>query len=113
MKLPRLLYIFLPLISLILLLPTRLNAGINPDKLPVAGTIERILGSGAVAFECHLIGNQGGNDVFEIETIGGKIILSGTSQPAIGYALNYYLTQYCHCQLSHVGEKSLYLIRYR
>lgn len=95
---------FLPLFSFTLLFPFRLNAGNNPARLPVMGTIERLLGAKAAAFECHLMNKKNGHDVFEVETSGGKVILRGSSQPAIGYALHYYLTRYCKCQYSHVGE---------
>lgn len=82
----------------------RLFAFNEPAKLAVEGTIERLLGEKSVYFTCQLIDKTSEKDVFEIESVNSKILLSGTSQPAIGYALNYYLTQYCHCQLSHVGE---------
>ena len=46
---------------------------------------------------------QQGQDVFEIESKGGKIILRGTTGVAVASALYYYLTEYCHCQITWNG----------
>jgi alpha-N-acetylglucosaminidase len=42
-------------------------------------------------------------DAFEVESKGGKIILRGTTGVAVASALYYYLTEYCHCQVTWNG----------
>jgi alpha-N-acetylglucosaminidase len=44
-----------------------------------------------------------GHDCFEIESKNGKIILRGNNGVAIASALYYYLTEYCHCQVTWNG----------
>lgn len=95
---------FLIISSIVLSQFIPLFSSAQEAKLPVEGTIHRLLGEKSALFECRLIAKEGGKDVFEISSKNGRIILSGSSQPAIGYALNYYLTHYCQCQVSHVGE---------
>lgn len=41
---------------------------------------------------------------FELETIGDTLLIRGTSVSEIGYGLNYFLNNYCNCQLSRAGE---------
>lgn len=76
---------------------------LGSEKLPVEFTIGRMLGSRSSEFICQLLDNTAEAEFFEIESLNGKIVLRGNSQPAIGYALNYYLTNYCHCQVSRAG----------
>jgi len=75
------------------------------DTLPVESTFHRLLGNHSRFFVCQLIPKSGDKEVFELESKDGKIILRGSSQPAIGYALNWYITRYCHGQLSRAGEQ--------
>jgi alpha-N-acetylglucosaminidase len=42
-------------------------------------------------------------DVFEIESRDSKIILRGNNGVAVASALYYYLTEYCHCQITWNG----------
>jgi alpha-N-acetylglucosaminidase len=65
--------------------------------------IHRLLPAFADAFVLDSIPVEKGMDVFEISMEQGKIKLAGSSIPAIGSALNYYLKNYCHCQLSRAG----------
>jgi alpha-N-acetylglucosaminidase len=44
-----------------------------------------------------------GHDCFEIESKNGKVILRGNNGIAIASALYYYLTEYCHCQVTWNG----------
>jgi len=50
-----------------------------------------------------LTGHPPGKDVFEIDKRGDKIVLRGNTGVAIGSALYYYLTEYCHCQVTWNG----------
>jgi alpha-N-acetylglucosaminidase len=43
------------------------------------------------------------NDIFEISSRAGKIILRGNNGVAIASALYYYLNEYCHCQITWNG----------
>lgn len=71
----------------------------------VQAAIQRILGDKANYFACELIPKVNGKEVCEIESKAGKIILKGSSPTAIGYALNRYITNHCHGQLSRAGEQ--------
>ena len=47
--------------------------------------------------------SQKGSDAFDIESKNGKITLRGTTGVAVASALYYYLTEYCHCQVTWNG----------
>lgn len=79
----------------------------NDDKLPVWNTIERIIGERANEFSCFIIPLENNQEIFEISSQQGKILLKGSSQTAIGYAFNWYLRYYCHNQLSRAGVNIL------
>lgn len=42
-------------------------------------------------------------DIFEIESVGGKIVLRGNNGVSIASALNFYLKNFCHCQITWNG----------
>ena len=64
----------------------------------VKGLIERLLPSHSSSFEVWHV-EKSEKDYFEIESVGDKIILRGTSGVAIASALNYYLREYGKCQI--------------
>jgi alpha-N-acetylglucosaminidase len=66
--------------------------------------VKRILPKHAAAFEIQLINKDGDNDVFELESKNGKIILRGNNGVAIGSALQYYLKNFAHCHTSWNGN---------
>jgi alpha-N-acetylglucosaminidase len=67
--------------------------------------LNRILPKGeAKNFELAFIDNYDGKDIFEIEQSGGKIILKGNNGISIASALNYYLKNYAHCDISWNGS---------
>ena len=72
---------------------------------PVYAAFHRILGDKATFFRAEFISQEDGQDVFELTSENGKIIVRGNSPSAIGYALNWYLTRYCHCQFSRAGKQ--------
>jgi alpha-N-acetylglucosaminidase len=43
---------------------------------------------------------ENGYDVFEIEGVAGKVVLRGNNGVAMASALNRYLDEFCHCQIS-------------
>ncbi|WP_026997693.1 alpha-N-acetylglucosaminidase [Flectobacillus major] len=65
--------------------------------------IKRVLPKYAMAFEVASIPQENGKDVFEIENKGHKIVLRGSSGVSIASALNFYLNEYCHCQITWNG----------
>jgi len=54
--------------------------------------------AGKVTFETIPLDN--GHDVFEVESLGGKIVLRGNDGVAMASALNYYLEEFGHCEIS-------------
>lgn len=46
----------------------------------------------------------GGQDVFEVESSGGRLVLRGNSGISIASALGWYLTNVAHAQMSWVGD---------
>ena len=58
--------------------------------------IQRTVPARADAFAVELIPAAAGQDVFEIESRDGKIVLRGNNGIAIASALKRYLADYCH-----------------
>jgi alpha-N-acetylglucosaminidase len=72
-----------------------------PAASAAQGLIQRLLPAGpASQFTVEQIEADGTNDVFEIESRAGRIILRGNNGVAIASALNRYLKDYCHCDIS-------------
>ena len=66
--------------------------------------IKRIVPTRASAFEVGYLPQENGKDVFEISSKNGKIILKGSTGVSIASAFNYYLNEYCHCQITWNGS---------
>lgn len=66
--------------------------------------IQRIVPKHAAYFETEFIPSPTGKDLFEIESKNGKIILRGNNGISIASALNYYLKNYGHCDISWNGS---------
>ena len=45
-----------------------------------------------------------GNDVFELETADGKLVIRASSPSSAAMGLNWYLKYYCHRSISHLGN---------
>jgi len=69
-----------------------------------ADLIKRVLPAAAASFEVAFIAKSNDRDVFELESKNGKIVLRGNNVVSIGSALNYYLKQYAHCDISWNGS---------
>ena len=67
--------------------------------------IKRLLPKHANQFVLEAIGMEDGNDVFEIESVNGKIVLRGNSGVSIASALNWYLKYTCNCQVAWSGNQ--------
>jgi alpha-N-acetylglucosaminidase len=51
-------------------------------------------------FRLEEVSPERGNDVFEIESVGNRVVLRGNNGVALASALNCYLKEYCHCEVS-------------
>ena len=60
------------------------------------GLIARIVPAQVEHFVAEIVPVENGQDVFEIESRGGKIILRGNNGVAIASALKRYLADFCH-----------------
>jgi alpha-N-acetylglucosaminidase len=48
---------------------------------------------------------EAGLDVFELESVDGRVIVRGSTGVAIASGVNWYLKYYCHCHLSFNGDQ--------
>jgi alpha-N-acetylglucosaminidase len=62
--------------------------------------IARVVPDAARHFVVETIPADDGHDVFEIESRGDKIVLRGNNAVSIASALNWYLENSCHCEIS-------------
>jgi alpha-N-acetylglucosaminidase len=70
----------------------------------INGLIARVLPAHHRQIQTETIEDKNGNDVFEIESIMGKIVLRGNNHISKASALNWYLKYYCHVQQSWCGD---------
>jgi hypothetical protein len=90
---------FIPL--LVVLMLTGLDSRATEDSTGVArGLIQRLIPKQAGHFTIESIPADGGLDVFEIAGRDGKIVLRGNNGVSIASALNRYLSDFCHCDIS-------------
>jgi alpha-N-acetylglucosaminidase len=66
--------------------------------------IHRVVPEFADYFVIEELPLKEGTNVFEIESRGNKIILRGRNGVAVASALYYYLTHFCHCQITWNGS---------
>jgi alpha-N-acetylglucosaminidase len=78
------------------------HAQLNMDA--TRGLIERILPDHSSRFEIEYLPGENNSDIFEIESLGDKIVLRGSNGVAIGSALNYYLKNFCNSEISWNGS---------
>jgi alpha-N-acetylglucosaminidase len=71
----------------------------------VQALIGRLLPKQAGQFVCEIIPADNGQDVFELESKGGKIILRGNSALSLSFGLNWYLKYTCHGSVSLNGNQ--------
>ena len=71
----------------------------------VAGVMQRLLGTNAVMhFKIEIIPQENERDVFEVESVGGRIVLRGSCGVAACRALKWYLNEMCQVSLSWRGD---------
>jgi hypothetical protein len=66
--------------------------------------IGRVIPQRAQSFVVESLSASAPKDLFEIESKNNKIILRGNNGVSVASALYYYLTEYCHCQITWNGE---------
>ena len=76
----------------------------NPQAA-AAALVARVLPARAGEFAIEIIPAAAGKDVFEVESAGGKIVLRGNTGVSVASALNWYLKEICHAQLSWCGDQ--------
>lgn len=67
--------------------------------------IKRVTPSIAGQFVLESIPSANGKDVYELESIGDKIVLRGNNGVSLASAYNRYLTDYCKCLYSLWGDQ--------
>jgi len=83
-------------------------SGVPASADPVGAAralVGRVVPANADSFLVEVIPQEGGHDVFEIESVGEEVALRGSSGVAIASALNWYLKHYCHSCLSWRGSQ--------
>jgi alpha-N-acetylglucosaminidase len=88
---------FFCLLGLQLLVSGTLQA--TPDET-ARQLAQRVLPALAADLRFETIPPAGGGDVFELESRDGKIVLRGNNAASMASALNRYLEEFCHCQIS-------------
>lgn len=67
--------------------------------------LQRLISQHAPQFVFENIPADQGRDVFEIETRGGKVVISGNNGVAMATGLNWFLKHHCHSHLSWYGDQ--------
>lgn len=80
-----------------------LNAFAHVDQKASLAFIERIIPGKSNLFSVEAIPQENSKDVFEIDSKNGKIMLRGNNGLSVASALNYYLKNYCFCDISWNG----------
>lgn len=91
--------LFIPFVLFLNALPAYAQLNVKAAK----DLIVRILPKVADHFEVEYIPKENDKDVFELQSVNGKIVLRGNNGVSIASALNYYLRHYCHCLITWNG----------
>lgn len=67
--------------------------------------IERVTPGYAKQFRLELIEPENGNDVYEVDRQGNKVVLRGNNAVALATAYNWYLKYTCNAHLSWFGDQ--------
>lgn len=96
--------ILLPLLAAFSVLAAEENPKGNSAIDAAQGVLHRLIPERTDAFDFELIPpDANGRDVFEIESLGDKMILRGNNGVSLCSALNWYLKYYCHANVSWNG----------
>ena len=74
------------------------------QKKEAYGLIQRVLPAFASRFEVEMIPQENGKDVFEVESVKGKVQLRGSNGVSVASAFYYYLKNFAHCDISWNGS---------
>jgi len=67
--------------------------------------LRRIIPEHSSHFVFEEISKGNGQDVFELDTRGGKVVIRGNNGISMAMGLNWYLKYYCHCHVSLQGNQ--------
>ena len=82
------------------------GADLQAEQLPpIAALARRVMGPRAVELIFETIGDHNDLDVFEVQGMHGKITLCGNNTVAQAVALNCFLRECCHSQVSWTGDQ--------
>lgn len=87
-------------LSVLITIPARATESPADGTAAARQLIHRLLPKQSKGFVVECIPGDNGFDVFEIESQGSKIVLRGNNGVAIASALDRYLKDYCHCEIS-------------
>jgi alpha-N-acetylglucosaminidase len=93
-----------PTLIALVILTSLLSAAVGQEQ-QAAALVRRWLPAQADRFACEAIPADNGRDVFEIESRDGKVVLRGNNGVSIASALNRYLKDFCHCDISWCGDQ--------
>lgn len=79
-------------------------AGGSPEKA-AGDLLRRLLPERAREFVLESIPQENGQDVFEMESRDGKVVVRGSNGVAIASGLNWYLKHYANCHVSWCGDQ--------
>jgi len=97
---------FLMVVALVLHVAVGTTRGADEKTVGAAqALIARVLPQHADGFVCQVIPQDGGKDVFEVESQDGKIVLRGNNGVSLASAFNHYLKEIAHCHLSWCGDQ--------
>jgi alpha-N-acetylglucosaminidase len=84
--------------------PAWVNGSSTLNKEASYALIKRILPKFYDRFVVEFLEKENDKDVFELESKDGKIILRGNHGISVASALNFYLKNYAHCDISWNGN---------
>ncbi len=81
------------------------TVNMETQKFAAEGVVARILGKDVASyFKIEIIQKEDSLDVFEVESLDGKIVLRGSNGVSACRALKWYLNNLCHCSVSWRGD---------
>lgn len=77
----------------------------DPKTEPAYALIERITPGYARQFKLEIIEPENGQDVYEVDRKGDRVVLRGNNPVALASAFNWYLKYTCNAHLSWFGDQ--------
>ena len=79
----------------------------NMDIEAVRDLIERLVPEKAKYFDLENLSSAEGTEKFDLESLGNRIIIKGTSSLALAKGFDYYLNNFCHTSVSWYAADSI------